>query len=199
MLEKYIIEEEVEMNYLAEVFPEKKLTLLHGSVGSGKSYSVIKAFNTAGIKPVYVAVEASWGLRDLDKYYTGESLFADMIGGKEIPDLKDQVVIIDTYTRVQTSLQAALTDEGIVNLFEKMVSDYDITLVIVGHTRTFVSRDGVFDDNIYLVRNSAEELFLEKKAVAKTKDRPAHYKFALHILKGRGNGGARVIDNWMRN
>lgn len=186
------------MNYLAEVFPEKALTLLHGQQGSGKSFSCIKALNEDGIKPVYIAVEDTAGLIDLDKFYTSEELLIKMINREHINDLKNKVVIIDTYTRTQHLLESDYSKQGIVDLFEALIKFYDITLIVIGHTRAFVGKDGIFDDNIYLARNSTEELFLEKTSYKKTKTEPARIEYNLHIVKGRGNGGAKVVPNWMR-
>ena len=117
----------------------------------------------------------------------------------KIEGLNDSVVIIDTYTRVKYKLEARGYDNPqILTLLERIREFYNLTLIVIGHTRNFVGKDGIFDDNTVLARGVSEELFLEKSSYKETKVLPAHIKYNLHVIKGRGNGGAQIIKNWGR-
>ena len=199
-LKDFVKSEPKGLEFIAEVFPKNGLTLLHGQQGSGKSYTCIKELNKADIIPVYIAVEDSYGLSDLDKIYVEEELFDAMIKGEKIEGLNDSVVIIDTYTRIKYKLESQGYDNPqILTLLERIREFYNLTLIVIGHTRNFVGKDGIFDDNTVLARGVGEELFLEKSSYKATKVIPAHIKYNLHVVKGRGNGGARIVESWGRN
>ncbi len=197
--EDFIIDENLDIDMIADVFPKNKLTLLHGQQGSGKSYSCIKALNDAKIKPLYVAIEETDGLQELDKDYLSYTFINAMYRFEKI-NLKDRVVIFDTYSRLHLALMNVFKDEQkIPELFEKMIEFYNITLIVIGHTSAFVGKDGIFRDNLSLARFAAEELFLEKTEYKATKARDAYIDYNLHVNKGRGTGGARIIKEWMRD
>jgi len=201
-LTEYVVPEPAPVTLIADLYPKGKLTLLHGRQGSGKSYSCMKSLNEVGVHPVYVDLEQSGGLDKLKKIQTGKDLFLDMWNLKDIEDLADNVVIIDTYTRLTGILEDIggidMEDKFISNKLEEICKYYKITLIVIGHTRNYVGKDGIFDDNNILPRNVDEELFLEKSSYKATKTKQAHHKYTLHVCKGRGNGGAKLIDDWMR-
>ena len=62
MLLKDCIVDTVEYDFISDIFPKNKVTLIHGVYGSGKSYSTIKCLNESGIKPLYVNLDATAGL-----------------------------------------------------------------------------------------------------------------------------------------
>ncbi len=195
----FLKEEISTMNYIADYFPEHALTLLHGKQGSGKSYSTLKAFNDIGIEPLFIAVEDTTGLGDLKKHYLSESLLTNMINEKSIKGLDNKVVIIDTYSRLHEQLHNdGYSDLEILQLFESMIERYNITLIVIGHTRNFVGKDGIFDDNTMLARGVAEELFIEKTVYKATSKILARVEYNLHVVKGRGTGGTKIVPNWMR-
>ncbi len=191
--------EPIALGFTAQVFPTNCLTLLHGPQGSGKSYTAINELNKEGIKPVYIAVEDSFGLSGLDKHYVDESILNHMMKGEDIDGLDGQVVIIDTYTRLQfTLIKEGYDHNQILTMLERIRCTYNITLIIIGHTRNFVGKDGIFDDNPVLARGVAEELFIEKSSYKATKTQEARVEYNLHVIKGRGNGGSRIIPHWGR-
>jgi len=202
----FMIHEDVSVDTIAGIYPKNQLTLIHGIQGSGKSYSCIKSLNEVGIAPIYIAVEESYGLAALDKYITSKHLLFKMIAGERIDGLEGSVVVIDTYTRMHTTLiDMGYTDETILYLLEEIINRYSITLIVIGHTRNFASRGGIFEDNQFLPRGCSEELFLEKNehnAKKATKSSPAvkpSVTYSLHVNKGRGSGGARIIPDWCRS
>jgi RecA-family ATPase len=189
---------------IAEVFPKGRVSLFHGRQGAGKTYSVIKALNVAGVIPIYIDLDDTTGVEDLHLYRVSNQLLRDMIKGTA-EGLDGQVVIIDTYTRVHDDLKAlGYKDKDILELFEGFCKRYKITLIIIAHTRNFVGKDGIFEDNIYLARGAAEELYLDKAeykakaATVRNKAEPARVEYSLHKCKGRGQGGASIEENWMR-
>jgi energy-coupling factor transporter ATP-binding protein EcfA2 len=184
---------------IANLYPTGELTLLHGVQGSGKSYSCIESLNRVGIKPIYIAVENSGGLQALQKYFLDGIKGLDAFVNKRISNIRGMVVIIDTYTRLHEILSLKYTDTEIVTLLEELTKYYHITLIIIGHTADYVSKVGVFNDNKFLPRNCAEELFLDKKIKSATKNSDAITSYNLHVQKGRGNGGSRLVVNWMRD
>jgi hypothetical protein len=182
------------------VIPTNKMTLFHGAQGSGKTYSLIAMLNSEGVIPYYIDLDHTTGIDKLFLYRLNKGLLLSMLAGEEIEGLANKVIIVDSYTRIMEELEIkGYTDQQIADKFETLVTKYKITLVIIGHTRLFASKDGIFSDNPILARNSAEELFLEKVQYKKTKTKPAHIEYILHVYKGRGNGGARVIPMWMRS
>lgn len=203
ILEEYLVEIEP-IERIAGVIPVHKLTLIHGIQGSGKSYSLLKALNSVNITPIHINLDYSTGLDELDSYNVSERFLEEFLTQKFDKDsFKDSYVIIDTYTRLDGWIKAKTpkaTNQEIFELIEGCQKFYtDITVIVVGHTMPFVSRDGIFTDNPVLVRGVEEELFLEKtqyKATAKYKARSA---YTLHIQKGRGYEGERSIPDWMRN
>lgn len=184
----------VEYEFIAELYPKGQLTVLHGTYGSGKSYSVIKSLNKAGITPIYVNLDNTAGLSELN-FYNVHAKFLYEIG--DVTDVtKDSVLIIDTYTRVSELFDSKYTDIDIANALEEL-TDY-CTVIVIGHTADFVGKDGIFRDNPVLVRNSAETLWLSKTELKRTSTLPDRVEYSLHVNKGRGNGGPKVITNWMR-
>lgn len=186
------------LEVLADVFPVNSLTLLHGIQGCGKSYSTIKALNSDNITPLYIAVENTTGLDELKLDYISPEILKVMIEKKDIEEIEGRVVIIDTYTRLHGALSGKLKDNEIVDMLEGFIDKYSITLIVIGHTRAFVGKDGIFDDNKFLPRNCTEELFLEKAVYKATKAQPARIEYNLHVNKGRGRGGSRIIPNWTK-
>lgn len=201
-LKEYIVPEPKPVELIAGLYPKGKLVLLHGKQGSGKSYSCLKSLNEDAIVPVYIDLEESGGLNKLNKVQTNGRLLVDMWKLEEVGSIEGKVVIVDTYTRLKGMLESAdsvdSSDKGIVDKLEQICKYYKITLIMIGHTRNFVGKEGIFDDNKILPRNASEELFLEKASYKATKKDKAHNRYTLHVCKGRGNGGAKMIEDWMR-
>ena len=198
-LEDYIIPDPIAPELIGGILPKNRLTLMHGAQGSGKTYSLIKMLNTEGISPVYLDFDHTDGISNLNYTRINSTFFNKMLSKEECVDLKGKVVVLDTYSRVHADLLTkGLTEKGIFNVFEELITFYDITFVVIGHTRAFVGKDGIFQDNMHLVRGCSEELFLEKTVYKKNKAGDPRVTFTLHVCKGRGSGGAKPIDNWMR-
>lgn len=202
ILQEYLVEI-LPIKRVADVIPVKKLTLLHGIQGSGKSYSLLKALNSVSIIPIHINLDHSTGLDKLKAHNVAEKFLRDFID--KVFDknaFKETYVIIDTYTRLDGWLKSTnpnLTNQEIFTLIEGLQKYYiDITIIVIGHTMPFVGRDGIFTDNPTLVRGVEEELFLEKQQYKSTKSSPARSEYTLHIQKGRGYKGQRTIVNWMR-
>jgi len=185
---------DIKYDFIAEIYPKNRLTLLHGTYGSGKSFSVIKSLNRAKIEPLYVNLDETAGLDNL-KFTNLNHSFLTALINNEIEDIGiDNIIIIDTYTR----LQEQYTDEKEIAKILESLTRYG-TIIVIGHTADFVGKDGIFRDNPILARNSAETLWLEKTEYKATRTRESYIDFNLHINKGRGNGGSRLIKNWMRD
>lgn len=193
--------DDIEYEFLAEFFPKQEITLVHGTYGSGKSYSTIKAFNKAGIKPYYVNLDYTAGLSDLDYYNLGENILDVIPQIKEFNE--DSVIIIDTYTVLDMILTGKFGKQvdptAVCTYLDKLRKSFNGTLVVIGHTADFVGKDGIFRDNPILARNAAEVLWVEKAEYKATAKKEAHTQYTLHINKGRGNGGSRLLPNWMRS
>jgi len=202
-IQEYIVKIEP-MERIGEVFSKNKLNLIHGVQGSGKSFSTIKCLNADGITPIHINLDDSTGLEELSTYNVRDSFMIDFLGCKlEKSDMKGFVVIIDTYTRFEAEIFARgiITEHiGLFNLIESTIDFYDneVTVIMIGHTAPFVGRDGIFNDNTFLDRGCAEELWLEKSTFKATKASPARTEYNLHVQKGRGFSGDRIINNWMR-
>ena len=191
LIEEFIMET-IEYKFTAELYPKDRVTLLHGMYGSGKSYSVIKSLNMVGIKPLYVNLDATGGLSSLDFYNLSYDFLTNHKKIKDIPS--NPVLVIDTFTRMSEYYN---DDSKLVKAIEALSPKF--TVIVIGHTADFVGKDGIFRDSPLLARNSSETLWLEKVEYKKTKDKPQRTEYSLHINKGRGNGGSRIIQNWMRD
>jgi len=202
-LKGYIVKNEP-MERIGGIFAKGRLNLLHGIQGSGKSYGAIKALNSDGIEPVHVNLDESTGFEELKVTNVGEDFMIDLFLENFEKDFFDgHVVMIDTYTRLEQwafSRGIIVTKEALFNAIEAIDKYYSgLTLIIVGHTQPFVGRDGIFNDNLPLVRGCAEELYLEKQFIKASKTMEAHTKYTMHVCKGRGYDGKRDIAGWMRD
>ncbi len=202
-LDEYIVKV-APMKRIGEVFAKNQLNILHGIQGSGKSYSCIKALNMDGIVPVHVNLDASAGLEDLVTYNVEMEFLRNFLNLQFKKDFfKDQVILLDTYIRLEHAIFSRgriTTKNGVFRLLEDTQKHYQgITIIVIGHTQPFVGRDGIFNDNLSLVRGAAEELWLEKLNFKGTIKVKPHSKYVLHICKARGFNGDRDIPNWMRD
>ena len=112
----------------------------------------------------------------------------------KVEDLPDEpVIVIDTLTRM---IKDFPNDTAIVEFIEDLTPKF--TVIVVGHTADFVGKDGIFRDCPLLARNSSETLWLDKAEYKATKLRSSYIEYNLHVNKGRGSGGARLIEGWMR-
>lgn len=197
---KEFLMEDIEYEFLAEYFPKQEITLVHGTYGSGKSYSTIKAFNKVGIKPYYINLDYTAGLSGLDYHNLSENILDVIHQVKEFNE--DSVVILDTYTVLDMILTGKfgkqLEQAAVVTYLDKLRKSFNGTLVVIGHTADFVGKDGIFRDNAILARNAAEVLWVEKVEYKATTKKEAHTQYTLHVNKGRGNGGSRLVQSWMR-
>ena len=191
---------DIEYEFLADYFPKQEITLVHGTYGSGKSYSTIKCLNSAGIKPVYINLDRTAGLSDLDYYNIDGKILGVMDQIKDFDE--NTILIIDTYTMFNISVientGAEPTHIVAYKILEKIRESFNGTLIVIGHTSDIVTKDGLFKDNPILARNAAEVLWLEKAEYKATSKYAARIEYNLHINKGRGNGGARIVPKWMR-
>ena len=201
----YIVAEPKEPELIANIFPKNRLTLLHGQQGSGKTYSTIKCLNGVGITPLYIDLDGTTGISNLSLYRISQDYLLRLFEEDSESNIEGEVLIIDIYTRlVPIFEEKKWNDQEITKQLERLVTRFNITLIVIGHTQSYVNRDGLFHDNTTLARGAAEELFLEKKlvkgkaATKTTKATPSKIEYTLYINKGRGNGGARSIHQWMR-
>ena len=200
---QYAVVQDETPKAIAGLFPERRLTLVHGLQGSGKTYGVVKSLTNAGVKPIYVALEGIDGIEKMDCDFVDKG-FLDVLYDHRgsYAGLEGRVVIIDTYTMLHETRIAENNDgseAAIASRLKKMCELHGITLIVIGHTAQNAGISNTFADNRYLPRNASEELFLNRIVVAKTKrvDGQA-FEYELNVIKGRGTGGSRVINNWMR-
>ena len=199
---------------IAGVFPEGKVTLVLGLPGTGKTTSTLKAFIRDGIKPIWFNYDMSDTVIDTEKdvdMFDGEHVI-DFLNG-EIDDIKDRVVIIDTYERLWELVSAEdklrkktyrRTKEEmqhlIVNLLEKRCEMDGNTIVVIAHPTEYVGRDGIFNDNPTLARRAYELISLEVKLSTSIKDLKAGTAATrwTYIKKARCYSGKTSIQDWMR-
>lgn len=211
-LKSLLMEEQMEtiepVNRIGGLIPENKITLLHGLPGTGKTYSLIKFLNKHNIEPIYFNLDYT-SIGSLKTKMFDEEVLKEFLL-KKYDSLNGEVVIIDTYIRMEDVLDKAL--EGTVhqlpkkekelrisNYLEKLQSHYNCTFIIIGHPEDYVGRSSVFKDNQTLVRNSYEALYLEKIIPTKKGTTDKDISYILHIQKGRSYTGQRLIENWMRD
>ncbi len=193
---------------ISKIFPKGKVSLILGLPGSGKSTSTIKALTEDDIEPVYFNLdETEVGDNIQLKNMFGEEQLVDFMFGN-YEDIRNQVVVIDTYIRVEHHMLGRKLKDGteitkdiLVEMFETLSKKYNLTLIILAHPQDYASREGIFIDNPLLARNCYEMMYLEHSYTKGTgKDRGKIFEnFILYIKKGRGYTGEMVIHNWMRD
>ena len=185
---------------IVNIFPINELTLISGLPGTGKSFSLLTFLNKHSIEPILFNLDCD---ATLEKFKLKGSIhkgkiLKNFIAGK-YTDLDNEVVIIDTYQRAKEILK--INTEKDQEKFTKrllyLARKHKITIIVVGHPVDYVGRSSIFKDNPSLVRNCYEHLHLDK--IEDKRKRPPTLTYRLYINKGRGIGGAKVIENWMRN
>ena len=115
----------------------------------------------------------------------------------EVEDLDNEVIVIDTYSRMIAELGIRNTEEEqrlITDTLLNLCRDKGYTILIIGHPEDY--RISVFNDNQSLMRDCHEHLHFDKiLSSGRTWSKPL-YRFSIN--KGRGIGGTQTIDNWMR-
>jgi len=200
---------------LAEVFPENKVTLVLGLPGSGKTTSVLKALKQDGIKPIWFNYDHSDTVIDTSNdvdMFDGE--YVPYFINGEIDDIKNRVIVIDTYERMweqlefrnmQKEKEFRLTrvelQHSIVTLLEKVSEQNNNTIIVIAHPEEYVGRDGIFKDNPTLARRAYEILSFEKRlstSIKELKAGNAETNF-MYIKKGRCYTGKTTFIDWMRD
>ena len=187
---------------IGDLLPVGKITLLTGLPGVGKTFSILKFLNQNNIKPIYFNLDET-EIKDMDVYNFGSDKLTDFISCK-YKDLKDEVIVIDTYARFQYHI-SSITDgspskEDITKAIEEIVKYYGCTLIILGHPEDYQGSDGIFKDNPSLARNCYEYIHLSKEVKSKTAKGVTTKEalYFMYVMKGRNYTGSRIIENWMR-
>jgi hypothetical protein len=71
-----------------------------------------------------------------------------------------------------------------------------VTIIVIGHSEDFASKDGIFEANKYLIRDCAEHLIMTAKTTNKMSNNTV--SFSTTVKKGRGIGGTVIKPDWMR-
>jgi len=184
---------------IAKFIPEAKVTLLTGLPGTGKTISILKHLNKYGIKPIIFNLDED---AEVLKYKLTGSIssaktFINFINGK-YTDLDNEVVIIDTYQRVEEILKITKTKHELkfTSRLLHLAKKHSITIIIIGHPADYVGRSSIFNDNPSLIRNCYEHLHLDK--IEDKRRKPPTLNYRLYVNKARGTG-AFIIENWMRD
>ena len=152
-LSRFSLETTSPLKCIAGIFPENRLTLLHGVQGSGKTYSTIKALNRAKIKPIYLALEGTDGLDGLDFDGVNSGLLKVLMDHTNTySPLKGRTVIIDTYTVLRSIWfvpHGDGSDESLTSKLIWMCKHHDITLIVIGHTKQNAGISNTFVDNLH--------------------------------------------------
>ena len=190
------------LNYtrIGNIIPKHSLTLVTGLPATGKSFTILKFLNQEQIKPFVFNLDEDPAL--LQFPYLGMTSDRNLLKGflnGEVEDLDNEVIVIDTYSRMIAELGLENTKEEqrqITDTLLNLCRDKGYTILIIGHPEDYIGRSSVFKDNQSLVRDCHEHLHFDKiLSTGRTLDKPL-YRFSIN--KGRGIGGTQIIDNWMR-
>lgn len=185
---------------IGEIIPKYQLTVTIGLPGTGKTHTLIKFFNEQNITPILI---------NLDETPVDKSLKARCLEGSvvkhllndEFDDLEDKVIIIDTYQLMMTEIgNQSNTDEEqaqVSQILVHLAKEKKVTIVVIGHTEDFASKEGIFTANKYLIRDAAEVLIMGSKIMGGVGKKKAVYETT--VKKGRGIGGSHVLAEWMRD
>ena len=189
--------------YLDNLIPMNEVTLLAGLAGTGKSYSLLKFLNLQRIIPIYVNLDAT-PIGELLANQYDELFLKHAFIARDLTGVQGKVVVLDTYQRLseylqhETGLKNSELQQHIANLLEGFAHYYECTVIVIGHPEDYVGKDGIFKDNPILVRNCAEYLHLDSILPRGKTGSTSDIDYKLTVKKGRGNGGTRIIDNWLR-
>lgn len=181
---------------IGEIIPKNEVTIVVGLPSVGKTHTLIKFLNSELIEPIVI---------NLDESPHDSSLKSISIAGKHVldlhkyTDLKDKVVIIDTYQLMMDEFGYSNTEQEQKAISKELVAiahEKQVTLIILCHTADFASKEGIFIDNPFLVRDCAEQLIMQSKQTNKAQDNTVSYSTT--VKKARGIGGTFILDNWMR-
>lgn len=181
---------------IGNIIPQNEVTVIIGLPSVGKTHTIIKFLNQENIIPIVI---------NLDESPHDDSLNVISLSGTQIhnldkfTDLEGKVIIIDTYQLMMDELGFDNTEaeqKKISRYLIKLAHEKQVTIIIIGHTEDFASKEGIFTSNPYLVRDCAEQIIMQSKQTNKIKDNEVSY--CSTIKKGRGIGGTKIIDNWMR-
>ena len=184
---------------IGNIIPQHALTLLTALPGCGKSFTLLKFLNKHGITPLYFNLDEDPSLLAFESNMTSDIEVLRKVFKGHFSDLQDQVIVIDTYQRLQELLDIPYTKEGqeaITKVLMNLCKDIKCTLIVVGHPQDFVGKSSIFTDNPSLVRNCHEHIHIDKILSTKKGVPPRYCTF---INKNRGNGGTAIIEEWMRS
>ncbi len=185
---------------IGKIIPKQKLTLFTGLPSVGKSYTLLKFLNINSILPIWFNLDEDPALTDFAfKGMTSDrELLKAFING-EVEDINDEVIVIDTYSRMIAELKIKNTEEAqreITDQLLHLTKLYNSTIIVLGHPSDYVGKSSIFNDNQSLVRDCHEHLHIDKLVGSGKKIEEPLYRF--YINKGRGIGGTHITDNWLR-
>lgn len=201
VLNKYKSMKAIPYKRIGNIIPEGNVTLAVGLPSTGKSFSTLKFLNENGIEPFVFNMDSDPTLANTFKYIgmTDEKSVLRAFINDEIEDLDNQVIVIDTYTRLVDALGISNTEpeqKQISDQLESLCKKHNYTIIVIGHTEDYASKSNIFKDNQVIARNCAEYLNFDKNMGTGKNSQNISYR--LVISKGRGIGGTKVIENWMR-
>lgn len=201
VLNKYKSMKAIPYKRIGNIIPEGNVTLAVGLPSTGKSFSTLKFLNENGIEPFVFNMDSNPTLANTFKYIgmTDEKAVLRAFINDEIEDLDNQVIVIDTYTRLVDALEISNTEpeqKHISDQLEFLCKKHNYTIIVIGHTEDYTSKSNIFKDNQAIARNCAEYLAFDKNMGTGKNSQNISYR--LIVSKGRGIGGTRVIENWMR-
>lgn len=201
VLNKYKSMKAIPYKRIGNIIPEGNVTLAVGLPSTGKSFSTLKFLNENGIEPFVFNMDSDPTLANTFKYIgmTDEKAVLRAFINDEIEDLDNQVIVIDTYTRLVDALEISNTEpeqKHISDQLEFLCKKHNYTIIVIGHTEDYASKSNIFKDNQAIARNCAEYLTFDKNMGTGKNSQNISYR--LIISKGRGIGGTKVIENWMR-
>lgn len=181
---------------IGNIIPRNEVTAIVGLPSVGKTHTVIKFLNQEGITPIVI---------NLDESPHDDSLNVISLPGSQIhnldkfTDLADKVIIIDTYQLMMDELGFDNTESEQKKISRSLIRtahEKQVTIIVLAHTEDFASKEGIFTANPFLIRDCAEQIIMQSKQTNKIKDNEVSY--CSTVKKGRGIGGTKIIDNWMR-
>lgn len=185
---------------IGNIIPKEALTLVTGLPATGKSFTILKFLNQEGIKPFIFNLDedpTQLQFKSLGMTSDKELLKAFLAG--EIEDLDNEVIVIDTYSRLIADLGLNNTEQEqrwITDTLLNLCKTKHYTIIVIGHPEDYVGKSSIFKDNQSLVRDCHEHIHFDK--TLPTGKNIKNISYATYINKGRGIGGSSVIENWLR-
>jgi len=193
---------------LTDLIEEKKITLIHGESGNGKSVWIVKHLNDKGIIPIIIdfddneveefeSMNIKAELLDGDRFI--ETMISDSKDKEElVKEIDGKVLVFDTWSLYVDTLKYSVEQsnneikiklkEEYAKLMLDKLTEIGATIIIIAHTKPYSGKEDMPDMDPEIYRHIKGRLHI-RKSTLKTK-----VEYHLIVEKVRGYKGETIIE-----